>query len=282
MKMRIFSLALGVGFLVLFSVSAIFVYRYSKSAPETNTPENETQNYISADSAVFLLVFENEENYGPFSLVALDVEHGRIPVFSFSGKTEMNYSGTPLSAEELFSMTSEKVFAGAVEKELNIDIDGYFVWDKESAETLISKSGGFDYVLPKSLVYTDGNRYINLSAGVQSMTGKKFTDIVTYPGFTETERCDTLSRMLAEFLRRRLRRFLPESGNLASVLYRAAKTDISALEREEYISAINEILSTGAVSSSHVTCDVLKDTSTGLFSFTEETAARVEKYFSWK
>ena len=279
MKMRIFSLALGVGFLILFSVSAIFVYRYSRSKPESSVPESEGQNYVSADSAVFLLVFEDEGEYGPFSLVALDVEHGRIPVFSFSGKTEMNYSGISLSAAELFSMTSEKVFAGAVEKELNIDIDGYFVWDKESAEALISKSGGFDYVLPESLVYTDGNRYINLSAGVQSMTSKKFTDIVTFPKFTETERCDTLSRMLAEFLRRRLRRFLPENGNLSSVLYRVAKSDINALEREEYISAINEILSTGKVSSSHVTCDVLKDTSTGLFSFAEETLSRVEKYF---
>ncbi len=279
MKMRIFSLALGAGFLILFSITAVFVYRYSKSSPETTASETEEQSYISADPAVFLFIFEDEKNYGPFSLIALDVEHGRIPVFSFSGKTEMSYSGISLSAGELFSMTSEKVFTGALEKELNINIDGYFVWNRESAETLISKSGGFDYVLPKSLFYSDGKRYINLSAGVQSINGKKFTDIVTYPEFTEAERCDTLSRMIAEFLRRRLRRFLPESGNLFSVLYNAAKTDISALEREEYISAVNEILSTGTVSSSHVTCDVLKDTSTGLFSFTEETLARVEKYF---
>lgn len=281
MKFRIFSLALGAGFLILFSIAAVFVYRYSDPEPETDISEKEEQSYISADPSVFLLVFDGGESYGPFSLVALDIEHGRIPVFSFSGMTEISYSGTTLSAAELLSMTSEKVFAGAMEKELGIEIDGYFIWDNESAEALISKSGGFDYVLPESLVYTDKNRYINLAAGVQSMTGKKFTDIVTFPKFTEAQRCDTLSRMLAEFLRRRLRRFLPENGDLSSVLCRETKTDINALEREGYLSAIKELLSTGNISSSHVTCDVLKDESTGLLSFSEETLARVEKYFKF-
>lgn len=282
MKMRIFSLALGAGFLFLFSFTAVFVYRFSKADSKPAETETGEESYIYTEPAVFLLAFENGGEYGPFSLVALDVENGRIPVFSFSGNTAMEYSGTVLTASELFYASSEKVFAGAAEKALGIEIDGYFIWNEESAENIISKSGSFDYVLPESLKYSDGKRYIDLSAGVQSMTGKKFFDIVTYPKYSETERCDTLSRMLAEFLRRRLRRFLPENGDLSSVLYRSTKTDVSAIEREQHLAAIRELLSTGRISSSHVTCDVIKDEATGFFRFSDETLLRVKKYFSWE
>ena len=140
--------------------------------------------------------------------------------------------------------------------------------------------GGFDYILPENLYYSDGTRYVNLSAGVQNMTGKKVYDIVTYPGFSESARCDTLSRIFAAFFERRLRRFLPESGNIYNTIYKYTETDVTAFDAENYQALIKILAGSGNCVSSHVTNDVERDSESGLIYFSDETKTRIKKYFS--
>ena len=279
MKLRIFALAFSVGFVFFFSAAAFFVIGFAKEPePEEPLPEENSPVFLETDSAVFLLIYDNESGYGPFSLVSFDARAGRIPVFTFSEKAAMDYGGVFLSAGDLFSSVSPEVFAGTVETNLGIELSGYFIWDRQSCEEIIAKAGTFDYVLPKNICYSSGTKYVNLLSGVQNMNGKKICDVIESPHFSEGERCDISSRLAAAFFNRRLKRFLPESP-VYSVIFNYTKTDVSAFDKERYAKLI-EVLCGGKESlSGHITNDTEKDPNTGLLYFSGETKERVKKYF---
>ena len=279
MRFRIFLLAFSVGFVFCFSAAIFFVFRFSGNNPAEAKPESpENVIYLETEKAVFLLAFENEKGFGPFTLINFDAKTGRIPVFTFSEKAALNYGGVFVSANSLFSSVSPEVFAGTVETNLGIELAGYFIWNRESAEEIIAKAGTFDYVLPEDIKYSDGSSYVNLSSGVQNMNGKKICDITLSPKFSEAERCDTVSRMTAAFLNRRLRRFLPESS-VYSTIFNYTETDVSAFDKEKYSKLIEVLSSSGTSLSGHITNDTEKDTGTGLLYFSAETKERIEKYF---
>ncbi len=279
MRIRIFALAFTVGFVFCFSAAAIFVFRFGgENRAEEEVPKDENVIFLEENSAVFLLAFEEKGSYGPFCLVNFDAKTGRIPVFTFSKKAALSYGGVSLAAGELFAAVSPEVFAGTVEMNLGIELDGYFIIDEEAAENIIAKAGSFDYVLPQSLYYSGGESYINLAVGVQNITGKKLWDIVTYPNFSEKERCDTASRLGAAFFNRRLRRFLPESS-LYSTVFNYAETDVSAYDKERYAKIIEALCLSGESLAGHITNDTEKDLNTGLLYFSDETKERIKKYF---
>lgn len=279
MKLRIFALAFGAGFVFFFSAAAFFVLGFSdKPAFEESTEENSEVIFLEEDSAVFLLVFDDGENFGPFTLVCFDAKAGRIPVFTFSEKAALDYGGVSVSAGALFSSVSPKIFAGTVETNLGIELSGYFIWNREACEEIIAKAGTFDYILPKNIRYSEGAKYVNLLSGVQNMNGKKICDVITCPDFSEAERCDTASRLGAAFFNRRLKRFLPESG-VYSVIFNYTETDVSAFDKARYSKLIEVICGGKESPSGHITNDTEKDISNGLLYFSDSTKARVKKYF---
>lgn len=279
MKLRIFALAFSVGFVFCVSAAAFFIFRFYGGKPEEPIFEEEPEAvFLETESANFLLIYENEGLFGPFTLINFDAKAGRIPVFTFSEKAAMDYGGVKLSAGALCSSVSPGIFAGTVETNLGIELSGYFIWNRESAEAILAKAGTFDYILPKDIKYSDGTSYVNLLSGVQNMTGKKICDIAEYPNFSEGERCDTLSRITAAFFNRRLRRFLPESS-VYSTVFNYTETDVSAYDKERYAKLAEVLCASGESLSGHITNDTEKDISTGLLYFSEETLARVKKYF---
>jgi hypothetical protein len=186
--------------------------------------------------------------------------------------------GVFVSAGSLFSSVSPEVFAGTVETNLGIELSGYFIWNGESAEKIISKAGTFDYILPKNIKYSQGSTYVNLISGVQNMNGKKICDVIGYPKFSEAERCDIVSRMAAAFLNRRLKRFLPESG-LYSVLFNYTETDITAFDKERYAKLVEVLCASGKSLSGHITNDTERSPETVLLYFSDSTKNRIIKYF---
>lgn len=279
MKLRVFALAFSVGFIFCFSFAAFFVFRFfGNKIPKPENENFEEVIFLEEDSAVFLLVFEEEGRFGPFTLINFDAKAGRIPVFTFSEKAALDYGGVAVSAGALFSSVSPEVFAGTVETNLGTELSGYFIWNREAAEKIIAKAGTFDYILPKDLYYSNGASYVNLVSGVQNMTGKKICDIITFPDFSEAERCDTVSRMTAAFLNRRLRRFLPES-NVYPTLFNYAETDVSAFDKERYAKLIEVLCASGESLSGHITNDTERDPNTGFLYFSDATKARLKKYF---
>lgn len=279
MKLRIFALAFSVGFVFFFSAAAFFVIGFAKEPePEKPLSEENSPVFLETDSAVFLLIYESENGFGPFSLVSFDARAGRIPVFTFSEKAAIDYGGVFVSARDLFPSVSPEVFAGTVETNLGIELSGYFIWNRQSCEEIIAKTGTFDYVLPKNICYSAGAKYVNLLSGVQNMNGKKICDVIESPHFSEGERCDISSRMAAAFFNRRLKRFLPESP-VYSAIFNYTETDVSAYDKERY-AKLCEVLCGGKESlSGHITCDTEKDPNTGLLYFSEETKERIKKYF---
>lgn len=277
MKLRIFALAFSVAFVFCFSAASFFVIGFKKPLAE-EAPEESPEVFLEEEKAVFLLVYKNREKYGPFTLVALDAKVGRIPVFTFSEKAALDYGGVNVSAGDLFSSVSPKIFAGTVETNLGIELSGYFIWNRESCEEIIEKAGTFDYVLSKNLRGNCEEGKVNLIAGVQNMNGKKICDVVGFSGFSEGERCDVLSRMVAAFFNRRIKRFLPESA-VYSAIFNYTETDVTAFDKQRYAKII-EVLSASKNSlAGHITNDTEKDLNTGLLYFSTETKNRVKKYF---
>lgn len=270
-------LAFTVGFVFCFLGAVFFVFRFSEEK-EPEEPKEEQNIFLEDDRAVFLLIHKNEENFGPFTLVNLDASKGRIPVFTFSEKAALDYGGVDISAGELFSSVSPEVFAGTIETNLGIELAGYFIWNRESAEKIISETGPFDYILPEDIKYSEGTKYVNLISGVQNMTGKKICDIVECPYFSESERCDVFSRITAAFLNRRLPRFLPESGVYAAI-FNYTETDITAFDKERWAKLVTVLCGSGKSLSGHITNDTERDPYGGLIYFSENTKKRVKKYF---
>lgn len=279
MRLRIFALAFLAGFVFCFFAGAFFVFRFSGSAepePEEEVPYEEV--FLEEEKAVFLLIYEDENSFGPFTLIGFDAGNGRIPVFTFSEKAALSYGGVFLSAGALCSSVSPEIFAGTVETNLGTELSGYFIWNRESAEKIVAKAGTFDYVLPENIRYSKGDSYVNLVSGVQNMNGKKICDIFASPEYSEGERCDVVSRITAAFLNRRLRRFLPES-NIYSTIFNYTKTDVSAFDKESFSKLTEVLCSSGKSISSHVTNDTERDVSTGLLYFSDSTKERILKYF---
>ncbi len=280
MKLKIFALAFGVCFSFCFTAAMILVLNFGGKAPVSEEKPEEPPVFLEEKSAVFLLAFIGEDKKPEaFSLINFDAGNGRIPVFSFSKKAALSYGGVYVSAGELFSAVSPEIFAGTVENNLKIELSGYFIWDRDCAEAVISKAGSFDYVLPKEISYTVGERKVNLASGVQNMTGKKLCDVAEYPKFSEAERCDTLSRMGAAFFNRRLKRFLPESS-VYTTLFSYAITDVSAYDKARYAKIIEVLSNSKSSISGHITNDTEKELSSGLLYFSDETKERVKKYFA--
>ncbi len=279
MKLKIFMLAFSAGFIFCFTFAVIFVFNFSGNS---EIPDNEILDepiFLEKENAVFLLIYESENGYGPFTIINFDAKNGRIPVFTFSKNAAIEYGGVFLSAEALFSSVSPEIFAGTVESNLNIELSGYFIWNSLSAEKLIAKTGTFDYVLPENIYYSDNEKYVNLYSGVQQMNGKKICDIIEYPSFSETDRCDMISRIFAAFLNRRLRHFLPES-KVYSVIFSYTRTDISAFDKEIYAKLAKVLCNSGESLAGHITNDTEKSLSNNLLYFSETTKNRIEKYFS--
>lgn len=277
MKLRIFALAFAGAFVFCFSAAAFIVQGFERPLEEPSS-EKEEAVFLEEENAVFLLIRKGEGSFGPFTLINFDAKAGRIPVFTFSEKAALDYGGVFVSAGELFSSVSPGIFCGTVETNLDIELSGYFIWDERACNEIISAAGTFDYVLPKNLYYSDGKTYINLLSGVQNMNGKKIYDIVTFPRFSEAERCDTVSRLFAAFLNRRLKRFLPES-RVYPAIFNYTETDISAFEKERYAKLVEVLCASGKSLSGHITNDTERDPSTGLLYFSKTTAERVKKYF---
>ena len=278
MKFKIFLLAFSVGFVFCFSAALFFIFGFSGNRNEEISELSENQVFLEEENAVFLLVYENENGFGPFTLINFDAKNGRIPVLTFSEKAAMDYGGVFLTAGALFSSVPPEVFAGTVETNLEIELSGYFIWNSESAEKIISKAGTFDYILPKNIRYSEGATYVNLVSGVQNMNGKKICDIIEYPKFSEAERCDTASRICAAFFNRRLRRFLPES-NVYPVIFNYTETDLSAFDKERYSKLAEVLCSSGKSLSGHITNDTERSPETGLLYFSDSTKERIKKYF---
>ena len=279
MKFRIFALAFGFGFLVFFSAAAFFVFTFSAKKAE-EVPESEITEavFLEQDRAVFLLAFSDGGQTGPFTLVNFDAKEGRIPVFSFSEKAALDYGGVYVSAGALFSSVSPELFAGTVETNFGIELSGYFIWNRESAEQVISKAGAFDYVLPKDIKYSAGTSYVNLASGVQSMTGKKICDIATNPNFSEDERCETFSRITAAFLNRRLKRFLPQS-KVYSAIFNYTETDVSAYDKERYAKLIEVLCGSGESLSGQISAETAEDPQTGFLYYSKESKEKIKRYF---
>lgn len=270
-------LAFCVGFTFFFSAAAIFVWRYSggaapPAAEESSAPE------VFAENVTLLLIFEDDGAAGPFTLVCLDPENGRIPVLTFPAEVIFESASGAPTAAEAFAALSPEEFSAAAEKELGIGISCRFIWNRAACEAVMPKAGSFDYILPEDLHYSGGGRYIDLAAGVQSITGKKLYDLVTYPDFDPAARCDVTSRLISLFFGKRLRRFLPENSALSAAVYSSTENSADAFLRAELHGAVKALCAGKTAVASHVTCELAEDESGGLH-FTAVTRERVKKYF---
>ena len=278
MRLRIFALAFAAGFVFLFSVAAIAVWNFVPKEETEQQPE--TENEYENELAVFLLAFEENGSAGPFTLVGFDLKRGRAPVLTFPSETALNYSGVTLSAENLFVSVSREAFAGTVENELGIELSGYFVWNAEGCENIISAAGPFDFALGRDIKYKGNNGLVSLVSGVHSVTGAKALDILRFPNYTALGRCDMHSRLAAAFLNKRMKRLGSGSGGLYPTIFEKTETDVDAEAAAVFGDMAKTLSGLGKGVASGISADMDRDKKDNLLYFSDDTRAKIVKYFT--
>ncbi|HQQ88704.1 MAG TPA: LCP family protein [Oscillospiraceae bacterium] len=284
MRVRTFLLAFTASFLLLFCGAVYAVY--SLSAPGVQEPvpqESSSQGgYVPRQEDNFSVLLIGMDYGGKsaeyFTLVRFDMPAGRIPVFTFPASCAISYENEETDIRSLCSSSGTEALIDALETEYGIQIDGWLRYGRAGCEKIVDTLGSYDLSFPRALVYSGGGRSINLLAGAQRMNGKKTYDVISFPDFTETERCDRISKLVAAFLNRRLIRLTEKGGNNFSVVAENTEASFGAKEHTLREPGLAFLASLDVTVSSHITMEAeLRD---GKLFLTETSRERLLKYFT--
>lgn len=200
----------------------------------------------------------------------------RIP--GYRGRHKINaanaYGGPDLAVE-------------TVENLLNMDVDGYFLVDYSTFESIIDEMGGVDVVVDKPLHYDDnwGQLHIHLEPGPQRLDGRQALGLVRFrksndgQGDADQERI-ARQQMLLSSLRSRLVKpgNLVKAPGMVSSLFAESKTDLSV---QQATSLVNFARS---VPKDNIRMEILPAVPTRTALQVDETKARIllEELFTGK
>jgi len=279
-----FLLAFTASFFLLFCGAAYAIFSFS--APDAQEPASQESSseggYIPRQEDNFSLLLIGMEyggkSAGYFTLVRFDMTAGRIPVFTFPASCAVSYENEETDIRSLCNSSGTEALIAALETEYGIQIDGWLRYGRAGCEKIVDTLGSYDLSFPHELVYSGGGRSINLLAGTQRMNGKKTYDVISFPDFTETERCDQISKLVAAFLNRRLVRLTEKGGNNFSVVAENTEISFGAKEHALREPELAFLASLDVTVSSHITMEAeLRD---GKLFLTETSRERLIKYFT--
>ncbi|HNW05051.1 MAG TPA: LCP family protein [Oscillospiraceae bacterium] len=283
MKVRMFLLAFTASFLLLFCGAAYAVFSLSQAGPQAPTPQNPVSagGYIPREEDNFTVLLIGMDYGGDsadyFTLARFDIPAGRIPVFTFPASCAVSYENRETEIGALCDLYGAEALVSALETEYSLKIDDWLRYDRAGCEAIVDTLGSYDLSLPRALVYADGVRSIHLLAGAQRMNGKKTYDVISFPDFTETERCDRISKLVAAFLNRRLVRLTEKGGNCFDAVAEHTEASFGAKEHQLREPALAFLASLDVTVASHITMDA--ELRGGALYLSDAARARLLKYF---
>ncbi|GEM_PF-1567142 len=284
MRVRMFFLAFTASFLLLFCGAAYAVFSFSQAGAGMPAPQESSfgGGYIPREEDNFSVLLIGTGYGGKsaeyFTLVRFDMPAGRIPVFTFPASCTISYENEETDLRTLCNSSGTEALIAALEAEYGIPIDGWLRYGRAGCETIVDTLGSYDLSFPRALIYSGGGRSIHLLAGMQRMNGKKTFDVISFPDFTETERCDRISKLVAAFLSRRLIRLTKEGGNNFDVVADNTEASFGAKEHALREPGLAFLASLDVTVSSHITMEAeLRD---GKLYLTDTSRERLLKYFT--
>lgn len=213
-RTKYFVLAFCVAFLVLMLIAMVVLLNLKKppeaqqsGMEEANRPADDYYIPAAQDNLNILLIGTEKDGEAPlyFFLCRLDVEDGAIPVATLPPQTVVRYAGKTATLAELYGRSGVKAVKQALGELLEIQVDRYVVFNKESLVKAVDMIGFIEYDLPQPLEYKGKDKTINLSAGRQMVDGRKFYDILSFPGYATQERRATASSdLISAYINARL------------------------------------------------------------------------------
>ncbi len=283
MKTRTFLLAFTASFLLLFCGAVYAVFSLSEAGAAESVPQESSEGgYIPRQEDNFTVLLIGM-GYGGgraeyFTLIRFDMPAGRIPVFTFPASCTISYENEETDIKSVCNFSGAEALISALEAEYGIRIDGWLRYDRAGCEAIVDTLGSYDFSFPRALIYAEGGRSIHLLAGTQRMNGKKTYDVVSFPDFTETERCDRISKLVAAFLNRRLVRLTEEGGNCFDVVADNTETSFGAKEHTLREPGLAFLASLDVTVASHITMEA--ELRGGKLCLTEKSRERLLKYFT--
>lgn len=109
----------------------------------------------------------------------------KIDVISIPRDTYVKIGANGHKINSAYAIGQEEETIAAVEKLVNVEIDGYVKFTVETFRDTIDALGGVKFTVPEDLFYEDPYQdlYINLKAGRQHLNGKEAEGLVRYRGY---------------------------------------------------------------------------------------------------
>ncbi len=284
MKTRTFLLAFTASFLLLFCGAAYAVFSLSQADSQAPAPRDPVSagGYIPREQDNFTLLLIGMDYGGDsaayFTLVRFDMPAGRVPVFTFPASCTVSYENRETEIGSLCNLYGAEALSSALEAEYSLEIDDWLRYGRAGCEAVVDALGSYDLSLPYALVYADGVRSIHLLAGAQRMNGKKTYDVISFPDFTETERCDRISKLVAAFLNRRLVRLTEKGGNCFDAVADNMEASFGAKEHQLREPGLAFLAALDVTVASHITMEA--ELRGGALYLTDTARARLLKYFT--
>ncbi len=234
-RTKYFVVAFGSSFLVLLMMALMMVANVqSKQPASSSAPESSADDYYlpRAEDNLNLVLIGSDAKENParyFFLVRLDAEDGRLPVAALPPQTVVTYNGKQNTLSELYRLDGAMAVKQALSALFDIPVDRYVTFNGESLVHAVDSIGYIEYELPAPLEYRSEGLSISLAEGPQMVDGKKFYDILRYPGYAnELARCAAASDLLAAYINGRLETALsPQADALFQSVVNLVDSDLS-------------------------------------------------------
>lgn len=221
--------------IVLLGTTAFVVYKQFFEKPVESTVQSDDESdilYVPSEdenlTVLYILKGGEKPTDAVFVLTRFLPAEEKLILLPIPGETFSQINTTKSTVYEFFRTGGALKAVDAVSKALNIPVDKYVQFDKNSFNTLIDIVGGVNYTIPYDLIFdnTETGESVILREGRQLLDGNKLRWLLTFPEFKEGE--DFRTKMTAAVLTDMLNK--AQSERIANTLDSSFKTIVNAVD----------------------------------------------------
>ncbi|MDN5378055.1 MAG: polyisoprenyl-teichoic acid--peptidoglycan teichoic acid transferase [Clostridiales bacterium] len=203
-----------------------------------------------SQTTLFILDAGDGENNKIFVLSRFLPADGQFILIPMPGKTFCQVNTKKTTLYEFYRTGGSSSAVSAFENALNIPIEKYMKFDRDSFNTLVDILGGANVDLPRDFFYInpETGENTNLKKGRQLLDGNKLRQLLTFPEFDEGEdfRTKITASVLADMLNGAVSERLADTlDNSFKAIINSVETNISALDYDFRKKAIEYLIRPG-------------------------------------
>lgn len=247
--LKYFIIAFG-AFVLILALASVFLFMHSIDFNFDNfvdKPEEETTefsesttepiysvNSLAGKSTVLFVCADSKEEFHFAFTVECDFDNKSMVVKCVDSKSDMILNGSSTSCGDIYKSYSVQELKTAFDESFKIKVDKYFICDQAGAKEILSLFDGITVNVEKSINYDSNGINLELSKGVQTLSGAYVLNYLLVSGNSTREQivCDIINSVL-------LPQYTDNSQNLFTDFVNAGETDISVIDFSESIDNLN-------------------------------------------